>query len=1165
VVSSLGAIGLQDDSDFFCTAMERKSHENELTATTKNIGPSRPREFFITAIFETFEFLIFGRGTMKKTNRFCFLSVLLAVLIGCLAASAQVDYSTATLKGTVYDQQGAVITGANVTVTNPRTGFTKTVHVNSDGSYIIPVLQPGNYQISVEAPSFDKLVAKSFTLTVGTISVYDARLKVGSADVTVEVNNESAPVIEVTQTQQADFINQIAEANIPSVSRDYSQTIQYLPGITNAAAIHNSGSQRAIGAFAVNNFTTAGGNGRGGLVTIDGGENDYGSGASRATHISPDAIQELQVNRNGFTAEFGFTLAEHVNVVTKSGGNQLHGSLFGLFRDQLTDAKPFFQLGNNNPMSQDYHIGGSLGGSLKKDKLFFFVNTEGYRTAAYSIKNFTNTPFFTGPTSGQTAYINQVAAANPGAAAALNAFLTPANNPFVQQLVAGQNGAFVGDDRWIDSVAKLDWLPNGNNTVTVRFLLERNDSPLNLGAAYGGAIASNVASSYGTQNTGRDYEVLTSWTHTFSLSLVNMLRVQIVPENVGDLSWNNGHGGSTTPFSAFTDGFGTFGPLLGAEVFTHQRRYQFEDSVSWNVGKHSFKFGVSFRPVKYSYFDNLYAHSQVAYVPGILPVLTGLPPALQGQLVGFNLTHGLPATGPPSANLSSLQSFGIGRPTQFRTSTGNNALIPFWGQYGGVYFQDSWKATSRLTVDAGLRFDVDDEGFPGASPNKYFSPRVGLAYDLMGDHKTVVRAGGGIFVAPAQFQNAYYSNLYNPTGAIGFAQAVETIGTPGYAALLGHLFATGNLPVLKPVTAADYAAAGINIAQGQPNGIGIINPTGGYKNNYGIQGSLSIQRELGRNMSLEVGYNVQHTVHLQDPLEVGWVVNPAIPSNPLFGPTLMPNPANNPLIGGQPKFETLTQYCACGGAIYHAGTISLLRRFSNHLQFQANYTYSKAIDDVLDFSSFNSSYYPTIQGKDRAVSPYNISHTFAAAAVYTTPFAYGSGNLFSRALADITLAPVFTAHSGAPFEVLIDPPTGFGSPTAPGNGLVQEALNQARPFNAPRDSGIGPANFRWDMRLNKDFRLTKSREGLRLGVSVTAANLLNHTNFTGVNGIFPIATAGQASGTQLPNGGNLLNGPYNLHGNKALDFGPGTPGTTPLSFNTADTARQIQFGLRLSF
>ncbi len=1105
---------------------------------------------------------------MKRMRMwFSLFGLLVAGLV--LSANAQVDYSTATLKGTVYDQQGAVIAKANVTVTNSSTGFTKTVKVNSDGSYVIPVLQPGNYQILVEAPGFEKELAKSFTLEVGTISTFDAHLKVGAAAEVVEITGESAPVIQITQTQQADYISQIAEQNIPSVGRDYSEAIQLLPGMTNAQAIHSSGAQKNIGAFAVNNFTTAGGNGRGGLVTIDGGENDYGSGASRTTHISPDAIQELQVNRNSFTAEFGFTLAEHVNVVTKTGGNQLHGSVFGLFRDQVTDAKPFFQSGNNDPTNQDYHIGGDLGGALVKDKLFFFLNTEAYRTTVESLKNF-NSPFLTGPsagppgdpTRGQIGYIQRVAATNPGAAAALTAILTPANNPFVQQLIAGQSGLFTDDAKWVDSVARLDWLPNANNTLTFRFLHERADDPLLLAGPAGGYAAGagpTTAASYGVNETIRDYEVLTTWSHIFSPTLLNNLRVQIVPDNVADLTWNNNHGGPTTPFSAFTDGFGTFGPLLGAEVLGHQRRYQFEDSVTWNHGSHTFKFGESFRPVKYTYFDNLYSQSQVAYVPGILPILTPgiLPPSLAAQAVA---AAGLPG---PTTNLTSLQSFGFGLPTQFRTSTGNNALIANWAYYGGVYFQDSWKMTSRLTVDAGIRFDADQESFPAQNPNYYFSPRVGFAYDMFGDHKTVLRAGGGIFVAPAQFQNAYYSNLYNPVGAIGFAQAVETIGTPGYAALLGALFAKGNLPVLKPVTAADYAAAGITIAEGQPNGIGIVNPGSpfaggsGYKNNYGIQASLSIQHELTRNTSLEVGYNMQHTVHLQDPLEVGFVNSGAF--DPLLGPILKPNPANNPLIGGQPKFETLTDYCACGGAIYHAGTVSLTRRFANHLQFQSNYTWSKAIDDTLDFSSFTSSYFPTSPGKDRAISAFNVSHIFTSSAVYTTP--HGSGGFLSHLVGDISLSPIVSIHSGTPFELFDSPAVG-----AAGNGLVQEAINQARPFNAPRDSGILPWNYRWDMRFNKDIRLSKNNEAVRLGFSVTAANILNHTNFTGVNGFVPVGSAAVAGTFALPNGGTLLNGPYNVRGVKSFDFQPGfVPGQFPFSFDSADIARQVQFGLRLSF
>jgi hypothetical protein len=1128
---------------------------------------------------------------MKALTRFCFLSGLLVLVasLGFQSVQAQVDYSTATLKGVVYDPQGAVIVKATVTVTNPSTGFTKTVQCHADGSYVIPVLQPGAYQISVEAPGFEKEVVQTFSLAVGTVSVFDAHLKVGASTEVVEVVGDSAPVIQVTQTQQADYINQIAEQNIPSVGRDYSTTIQLLPGMTNAEGIHSSGAQRNIGAFPTNNFTTAGGNGRGGLVTIDGGENDYGSGISRTTHISPDAIQEIQVNRNSFNAEFGFTLAEHVNVVTKSGGNQLHGNLFGVFRDQVTDAKPFFQISNNDTMAQDWHAGGSLGGPLVKDKLFFFLNTEAYRTTFESLKNF-NTGFFTGPSAAQRTYISQVAGVNPSLAAFLGPFLTPANNPFVQQLTAGQSGFVPGDQKWFDSMARLDWQPNTSNSLTLRFLHEREDSPLDLGGGaggYGAGVGPSISASYATKDTIRDYEALASWSHIFSPSLLNTLRVQVVPDNTVDLSWNNGHGGPTTPFMAFTDGFGTFGPLLGSEFLAHQQRYQFEDSVTWNVGKHTFKFGESFRPVKYTYFDNLYAHSQIAYVPGILPIIAFLTPTQQGQLAvaNFQLQSAPGATpnqfglgcvagdattipkciGPASTNLTSLQSFGFGRPTQFRTSTGNNALISNWAYYGGVYFQDSWKVTSNLTVDAGVRFDADDEAFPGQNPNYYASPRVGFAYDIMGDHKTLLRAGAGIFVAPAQFQDSYYSNLYNPTGATGFAQAVETIGTTNYAKLLGALFLEGNLPILKPVTAADYAAAGIPIAQGQANGIGIVNPGSpyavgsGYKNNYGIQGSLSIQRELDKNTSLEVGYNVQHTVHLQDPLEVGFVNSGAF--NPLLGPILTPNPANNPLIAGQPKFETLTDYCACGGAIYHAGTASLTRRFANHLQFQTNFTWGKAIDDVLDFSSFNSTYFPTIQGKDRAISPYNIGKNFTATAVYTTPFHSDSGSLFTRALADITLSPIVSIHSGTPFELFDSPPVG-----AAGNGLTQEALNQARPFNAPRDSGVLPWNQRWDMRFNKDIRLSKDYEALRLGFTVTAANLLNHTNFTGVNGIFPVGTAAAAALVTFPTGGNLLNGPYNVRGVKALDFTPGRlPGQVPLSFNSADVARQVQFGLRLSF
>jgi hypothetical protein len=1131
---------------------------------------------------------------MRRTVRLFFFSCLLAVpgMLGVFAAHAQVDYSTATLRGTVYDPQGAVVAGTQVSATNLNTGVTKNAIAGGDGTYQIPLLPPGTYEIVFQAQGFSKEIAKSVTLTVGESAVYDAHLKLGVTTEVVEVTGESAPIIQVEQTQQANTITQSLEENIPNVGRDYSLAIQYLPGISNASLIHQSGSQRAIGAFPTNNFTTAGGNGRGGLVTIDGGENDYGSGISRATHISPDAIQELQVNRNSFNAEFGFTLAEHVNITTRSGGDKYHGSAYGYFRDQVTDARPFFRrtIPGFNPghsIDQDDRLGGTFGGPLAKGKLFFFVNYEYNRTTTAHFKDFVHNPLMAGIgdqtdpngavqaiTAAQRAYLAKL---NPLQQSQLTALLTPSLSPFVQQLIAGQSGRFLEDSKWHDAIFRMDYQPSQHDTLTARFLHERQDLPLGVSDSITGAPD-------GATNTViRDYELLTTWSHVFSATLVNVLRVQWVPDTVADVGYNNAFAGNTLPNTVIT-GFIGSGPNLGSTgYFSHQRRYQFEDSVSWTRGKHTIKFGESYRPVKYSVENALYKNSLIAYINGAIPLSVGLA---AGGLSGFPSPAGVTLTGLQTFALRNLASGASApQPVQLRSSFGN----PFWtgwSNYGGVYIQDSWKANNRLTIDGGARFDVDSEAFPNQTSNFYVSPRLGIAYDLTGDHKTVVRAGGGIFVAASELQAEYYSNLYNPDGS-HLVQTTFTAGTdPAFGNVVLQSILHGNLP-LKPPTAQDYANAGVPVGLNTPHGVFITNPPT-YKNNYSIQASLSIDRELGRNMSLEVGYNMQHTVHLQDPIEVGYIQDKTKPVDPLLGPILTINPATNKLVPGLfgvqlPLIETLTQYCACGGAIYHAGTVSLTRRMANHLQFQTNYTFGKSIDDVLDFSSFNSSFYPTIPGKDRAISPYNITHSFTGTMVYTTPFRSGQGhNWISRALADITLSPVVNMHSGIPFELFIDPSQGLGHPALPpflptptgsfatpptGNGLTQEAANQARPFNAPRNSGIGAWFYRTDFRLSKDFYVNRDR-GVKVAAIATASNIFNHTNFTGVNGDFPGVTSSTSPlATNFPivgTGGfvNLLNGPYNLHGTKALDQ---AFGNAPLAFNSADIPRQVQFGLQVSF
>src|SRR5215470_10660177 len=313
---------------------------------------------------------------MKKLSKFCFLSGLLVVALAALSAYAQVDSSTATIRGTVMDQQGAAISGATVTATNPATGLTKTAKSSGDGAYRIPALPPGTYQISFDAQGFSKEIAKGVELTVGQTMAYDIKLKVGSVSETIEVSSDSVPLIQTEQTQQANTINQLQVTQLPNLTHSITAAVYTVPGVTNSEAPR--AQTPGFTGFGTTGFSIGGSNGRNNLSTIDGGENEYGTGQYRITTIPYDAIQEFQINRNGYAAEFGFTDGSAINIVTKSGGNKLHGSISGEFSDQNTEAANFFNniQGLPKAFNQNVYLNASLGGAIKKDKMFFFMAYE---------------------------------------------------------------------------------------------------------------------------------------------------------------------------------------------------------------------------------------------------------------------------------------------------------------------------------------------------------------------------------------------------------------------------------------------------------------------------------------------------------------------------------------------------------------------------------------------------------------------------------------------------------------------------------------------------------------------------------------------------------------------------------------------------------------------
>ncbi len=280
---------------------------------------------------------------------------------------------------------------------------------------------------------------------------------------------------------------------------------------------------------------------------------------------------------------------------------------------------------------------------------------------------------------------------------------------------------------------RVDYQPASTDTLMLRFSIERYH--------YTDIGLSSVTAPSDAGSTQRnDAAILVAWNHVVSPSLVNTARVQVVPSNTSNL---NGFQPNSTELSLGS--LGIFDNYFGSPFDAKQKRFQFEDSVSWIKGNHSVKFGISYRPVNYNVTNNLWFTGEFDFFDGAVPLISlaqaqapALAAALVPALATYNATHGLPLTGDPLTNLSAVQSFGLGLPVAYRQGFGNPNWQS-WANYLGTYVQDSWKAAHGLTIDYGLRFDYDAEPSP-IPHNGYFSPRLGIAWDPMHDGKTVIRA-----------------------------------------------------------------------------------------------------------------------------------------------------------------------------------------------------------------------------------------------------------------------------------------------------------------------------------------------------------------------------------------------------------------------------------------
>jgi hypothetical protein len=1171
-------------------------------------------------------------------------ALMVLFLVAALPAIAQVSNTAAALRGSVLDEQGGGVPNATVTVSNTALGLSKVIKTGTDGAYEILSLNPGTYRIEIEASGFQKTVADNVVLSVGQLTVYDAHMKVGAVSMVVEVSGNAAPLIDTEQTQQANTINPAQVTDLPNINRNFTEAVYTLPGVANSDAPR--AQTPGFTGFFTTGFSIGGSNGRNNLSTIDGGENEYGTGQYRVSTYPLDAIQEYQVNRNAFAAEFGFTDGAAINIVTKTGTNQYHGSAFGYFYDRYTNAQSYFYGVEHatdptfptQPFSQNVYAGGSIGGPIVKDKFFFFLSYEGQKTDAALINpllpscevqglaSATNPQCDTAvggnpqtPTIqnnlwfAQQAYVDGISAhyGTPLIGEAISPALNPLTNAAYNQIILNNNGVFDTGTRQNNAVGRLDFVPSQKDSLSLR-----------LGYARNNYFATGVDNS--TLRV-RDYSVLLNWTHTFSPTVVNQMLLQVVP-------WNRAN--TTQPDSTSTQeilvGTGPSGlQFAGTSSYypylAHQHRGQAEDNVTWNWKSHTIKFGGSLRVADYHVEEPLWVSGQYVFAGGF-PNIYAVPPALQPAAAGFNASPDCQAIFGTSTvtGQSNCLDFvpGLGfLPLGPVITTASNLMInnaPFnweqgfgnpawqgWAKYLGLFVQDTWKITRNFTLTPGIRFDADWEPKP-LHAYYYPEPRLGFSWDPFSDHKTVIRGGGGIYAAPIDVLIPSYVSLLSGTGqylnvlgsqnlpgltGLGLpASPGQTIWTAGVEGDAGAGIAPGTIP-LGQVNGAQITALGIPTAPGTPGQTNqvIYNISPGYQYPYSIEASLSVQRQLTPDLSLEVAYNFYHAVHQQMPVETAYGIAQCNAVNP-DGTPIFINPNDTaavqaaaipvvgncyaPKLGGtltNPNVTLQTTYASIGNSVYHGMTASLTKRYSHNLQLQANYTVSKAIDNFIDFASFQQWYRPEQLGLYRAVSAFNVPQRFVFNAVYNTP--RNADGVLGAIYRNFTIAPIVTLQSGLPFTLLTQNLTNGPLGTA-GTDIPGEDGNSAAPVGEKRDSNYGRPFFSWDMTVRKGFYLMKD-EKLRMDFSVQVINILNRENFNNVydniTGVTPATTFVTIAGNQTINLASLNTNAFTgIHGvkptnaqqfNQAGFFAP----AGGLYGGANYIPRQVEFGLRLTF
>jgi hypothetical protein len=1036
-----------------------------------------------------------------------FRAFLLIALSTALLYS-QAQSSSADLKGTVSDPSGANIPKAVLTITDPKTGFTRTANSDEDGSFLFRVLPPSQYDLRVEAPGFTTKTLSNLELRVGETVTIDVPMGLQQTGTEIQVTAE-VPLIEAARTQQSSTVEYRSITNLPINKRNYLDFVLLTPSVSNTTHLAD-GTDYRVAQTPQSGLSFGGGNGRSNGFFIDGLENINNSGGVRYS-VSQEAVQEFQINRNSFSAEYGWTSGGTVNILTRSGTNNVHGNVFGFLRHRDIQARNYFDPGKSS--FTRVQAGATLGAPIRRDKTFIFLGFERldrHETEFVSILQDRSVLTRLTPSQEQLFdYFAQSGNLLLGLVALQGRrLLVPASNPNVTRIFDANSGTFPLSEQSPAYSFKLDHYFSDRHNMFFRGNYNSIDQ-----------VNSQLGALVGF-NRGRSFDI---WDGTLAIGDNFIFNERWVLETRAMFNYNRQHVIPNDPYGPEinVEGYGFFGREIFLPSSTYERHYQFLQNASFHGGGHTVKFGYDINPIRDNVQSQTFFSGRFNFGQAI-PLASLFASALGDPNFPSTVASVLQAAGRSdllrnlTAPITALQAYSLGLPTFYQQGFGDPGWIG-WSKRYGMYVQDSWTANRSLTLNFGLRYDLEvNPEVLGTDPNN-FGPRFGFAWSP-GKSRTVVRGAYGLYYSPTYAQ---YANVAETLAGTQIPQVLIPLtgyplvtnprtGRPVTSSDIYQTLLASGVIGTRTIRESDLTQFGLRVAPGMPGRV--VFGSDPVINAYAQQASFEVERAVG-DYALSVAYNFNRGAHIGRTLGRNVYYTGRLPDGrPTFGridPTILQN----------------NVYAYNANSFYHAGIVQVQKRMRGHIGLNAHYTWSKAIDESTDFNSDFSPHDQLNARAERALSAFHQAHRVVANAILESP-------LRNPVFGGWLVAPIVQYNSFRPFNVL----TGVD---ILGDGYI----TNKRPHKAGRNLGRGPDFFTVDLRISRRFPF--ARDG-NAAVEVIAEgfNMLNRTNFKTVN-----STVGDVPLESLPNPVQAFKG----------------SASQPLAYTSALEPRQFQFGLKISF